>query len=129
MAKVSDISKGTFVRYNNELTTVLEYEHRTPGNLRAFYQVKFRNLKTGKLIEQRFRPDENIEIVRIMSRPQQYLYNDGSSIVCMDPETFEQFNLPVELLGDSIKYLKENIMIQVSFEGEDAVYAEPPTSV
>jgi elongation factor P len=129
MAKVSDISKGTFVRYNNELATVLEYEHRTPGNLRAFYQVKFRNLKTGKLIEQRFRPDENIEIVRIMSRPQQYLYNDGSSIVCMDPETFEQFNLPVELLGDSIKYLKENIMIQVSFEGEDAVYAEPPTSV
>ena len=129
MSKVSDISKGTFVRYNNELATVLEYEHRTPGNLRAFYQVKFRNLKSGKLIEQRFRPDDDIEIVRIMSRPQQYLYNDGSSIVCMDPETFDQFNLPIELLGESIKFLKEGILIQVSFEGEDAVYAEPPTSV
>ena len=129
MAKVSDISKGTFVRYNNELATVLEYEHRTPGNLRAFYQVKFRNLKSGKLIEQRFRPDDDIEIVRIMSRPQQYLYNDGSSIVCMDPETFDQFNLPLELLGESIKFLKEGALIQVSFEGEEPVYAEPPSSI
>ncbi len=47
MGKVSDISKGSFVRYNGELSIVLEYEHRTPGNLRAFYQVKMRNLKSG----------------------------------------------------------------------------------
>ncbi len=129
MAKVSDISKGTFVRYNGDLATVLEYEHRTPGNLRAFYQVKFRNLKTGKLIEQRFRPDEDIEICRIMSRPQQFLYSDGASIVCMDPETFDQFNLPNEFLGESLKFLKEGVMIQVSFENDEAVYAEPPASI
>jgi len=117
------------VRYNNELAVVLEYEHRTPGNLRAFYQVKFRNLRSGKLIEQRFRPDDDMEIVRIVSKPQQFLYSDGTSIVCMDPETYDQFNLPNELLGDSLKFLKENVMIQVSFEGDEPVYAEPPTSI
>lgn len=129
MARVSDISKGNFVRYNDELVMVLDYEHRTPGNLRAFYQVKFRSVKTGRLIEQRFRPDDNMDIVRIIAKPQQFLYSDGSSIVCMDPETFDQFNLPNELLGESLKFLKEGVMLTVSFEDDEAIYAEPPASV
>ncbi len=129
MAKLSDISKGTFVRYNGELAVVLEYEHRTPGNLRAFYQVKLRNIKNGKLIEQRFRPDEEIEHVRVEVKEQQYLYKEGDTIVCMDNNTYEQINIPKEVFGDSFQFLKEGMTILISFDGDNPVYAEPPVAV
>ncbi|MBN1144915.1 MAG: elongation factor P [Bacteroidales bacterium] len=129
MGKVSDISKGTFVRYNGELSVVLEYEHRTPGNLRAFYQVKMRNLKSGRLIEQRFRPDDEMEIVRVHFKEHQFLYIDGGNVVVMDNETFDQIHVPQEIIGDGIKLLKEGTNVKVFFDGEEPVFAELPVSV
>jgi len=129
MGKVSDISRGTFVRYNGELSVVLEYEHRTPGNLRAFYQVKMRNLKSGRLIEQRFRPDDEMEIVRVHFKEHQFLYLDGSNAVCMDNDTFDQILVSKETIGDSISLLKEGTNLKVYFDGEDPVFAELPVSV
>ena len=129
MGKVSDISRGTFVRYNGELSQVLEYEHRTPGNLRAFYQVKMRNLKSGKLIEQRFRPDDEMEIVRVHFKEHQFLYVDGNSVVCMDIETYDQIHVPRETIGESILLLKEGMNIKIYFDGEDPVSAELPVSI
>ncbi|MBN1414203.1 MAG: elongation factor P [Bacteroidales bacterium] len=129
MAKVSDISRGTFVRYSGELAQVLEYEHRTPGNLRAFYQVKMRNLNSGKLIEQRFRPDDEIEIVRVHFKEQQFLYMDGNNVVCMDNETFDQIMIHKETLGDGIHYLKEGMNIKIYFEGDEPIYAELPLTI
>ncbi len=129
MGKVSDISRGTFVRYNGELSVVLEYEHRTPGNLRAFYQVKMRNLKSGRLIEQRFRPDDEMEIVRVHFKEHQFLYLDGNNAVCMDNDTFDQIPVPKETIGDSISLLKEGTNLKVYFDGEEPVFAELPVSV
>ncbi|HVD97238.1 MAG TPA: elongation factor P [Cytophagaceae bacterium] len=129
MAKISDISNGTFLRYNNDIVVVLEYQHRTPGNLRAFYQVKMRNMKTGKLIEERYRPDEQVEIVRVEVKEQQYLYRDGSNLVCMDNETFDQTYIPEETVGENVKFLKEGMVMKISFDGETAIYAEAPNMV
>ena len=129
MAKVSDISRGSFVRYNNELSVVLEYEHRTPGNLRAFYQVKMRNLKSGRLIEQRFRPDDDMEIVRVHFKEHQFLYIDGGNVVCMDNVTYDQIHVPKETIGQGIELLKEGANIKVYFDGEEPVFAELPVSV
>ncbi|MBN2813070.1 MAG: elongation factor P [Bacteroidales bacterium] len=129
MGKVSDISRGTFVRYNGELSQVLEYEHRTPGNLRAFYQVKMRNLKSGRLIEQRFRPDDEMEIVRVHFKEHQFLYIDGNNVVVMDNETYDQISVPKETIGDGINLLKEGANIKVFFDGEEPVSAELPVSV
>ncbi len=129
MDKVSDISKGSFVRYNNELCVVLEYEHRTPGNLRAFYQVKMRNLKSGRLIEQRFRPDDEIELVRVHFKEQQFLYFEGNHVVCMDNETYDQIHLPKEALGDGLVFLKEGMNIKIYFDSDEPVFAELPVSV
>jgi len=129
MASTSDLSKGAFLRFNNELVVVLEYEHRTPGNLRAFYQVKMRNIRTGKLVEHRFRAGEAIELVRVEVRSLQYLYKEANSLVCMDNETFEQLNIPEELFGDSLKFLKENMNVLISFDGDTPIYAEAPVSV
>ncbi|MCU0430777.1 MAG: elongation factor P [Cytophagaceae bacterium] len=129
MSKVSDISNGTFVRYNNELCTVVEYQHRTPGNLRAFYQVKLRNVRNGKLIEQRFRPDEEIEIVRVEVKEMQYLYKDGTNLVCMDNETYEQVYISEETVGENFRFLKENMILKISFDGDLALLAEAPVMV
>jgi elongation factor P len=124
-----DLSKGCFIRYNNELVQVLEYEHRTPGNLRAFFQVKMRNIRTGKLVENRFRAGEEIEFVRVEVMDFQYLYKEADSLVCMNTETFDQVYVPEILFGDSAKFLKEGINVKVSFDKDTPVYAEPPLHV
>jgi len=130
MAKASDLSNGRFIKYNGDLYVITELIHRTPGNLRAFYQAKMRNVKSGKLGENRFRPDEEVEIVRVEERDLQYLYKDGNAIVCMDTNTFEQVYVDAHLFGDSEKFLKEGMMVTVSFDdNESAVYAKPPKSV
>ena len=111
MATTSDLSRGCFIKFNGELCQVTEYQHRTPGNLRAFYQVNMKVIRTGKQIENRFRAGEEVELVRVETRPLQYLYKDGDHMVCMDNETFEQIYVPENLFGNSIKLLKEGINV------------------
>jgi elongation factor P len=129
MANTGDLSRGCFIRYNNELVQVLEYEHRTPGNLRAFFQVKMRNIRTGKLVENRFRAGEEIEFVRVEVMDFQYLYKEADSLVCMNTETFDQVYIPEILFGESAKFLKEGINVKISFDKDTPVYAEPPQHV
>ncbi|MGE0772381.1 MAG: elongation factor P [Cyclobacteriaceae bacterium] len=130
MATVSDLSKGNFVRYNGEVVKVEELHHRTPGNLRAFYQVKMRSVRTGKIVENRFRPGDSIEQLRVETKEYQYLYTEGESLVCMDNETFEQIYLDKALLGDSVKYIKEGVTLLIAFEnGTEPITAEPPANV
>ena len=84
MAKASDVKSGNVLRFNGELVTVEEFLHRTPGNLRAFYQARMRNVKTGKLVEYRFRTDEEVEICRVETNDYQYLYDDGDFFVSFE---------------------------------------------
>ncbi len=88
------------MRYNSELVQVLEYEHRTPGNLRAFYQVKMRNVRTGKLAENRFRAGEALEFVRVETKEYQFLYKEGNNYVLMDNETYDQIYVDSVVFGD-----------------------------
>lgn len=129
MANTSDVSVGTFLRHNGEIVQVLEYQHRTPGNLRAFYQAKMRNIKTGKLAEYRFRSGENVELVRVEVKELQYLYKDGENLVCMHPETFEQIYIPEHLFGDGLKFMQEGMTVTVSFEEDNPLQAEAPNFV
>jgi elongation factor P len=130
MATVSDLSKGNYMRYNGEIVQVEELIHRTPGNLRAFYQVKMRNVRNGKIAENRFRPGEECEILRVETKEYQYLYADGESLVCMDNETFDQIYLDRALLGNSVNYIKEGVTLLIAFEnGTQPITAEPPSNV
>lgn len=129
MATTADLKPGIFIRYNGELVQVIESEHRTPGNLRAFYQAKMRNLKTGRLIENRFRSGESIEIVRVEKRPYQFLYRDGSHFVFMDMNTYDQIHVDDYIVGESVQFMKENQEVQLSFEGEIVLEAELPATV
>ncbi len=74
MATTQDISVGMFIRFNGELCVITEWQHRTPGNLRAFYQAKMRNVKNGKSVENRFRSGEEVEVVRVEMRPLMFSY-------------------------------------------------------
>jgi len=129
MAKASDIKNGNILRFNKELVTVEEFIHRTPGNLRAFYQARMRNVKTGKLVEYRFRTDEEVEICRVETNDYQYLYDDADFFIVMDNNTYEQFNIPKFLFGDSAKFLKEGMNVIIAFESDEPIMAQMPASV
>lgn len=127
MADTGDINVGSIIRFNGDLVQIMEYQHRTPGNLRAFYQAKMRNLKTGKQTENRFRSGESVEIVRVEYKMMQFIYTEGEFAVVMDNTTFEQVHIPMLMFGDSGRFLKEGMEVKVSFEGEEAILAEAPT--
>lgn len=129
MAKASDVKTGNIVRFNGDLCHVIEFIHRTPGNLRAFYQAKMRNVKTGKLVEYRFRVDEEVIIARVETKDYQYLYEDGDAIVVMDNENYEQHNIPKIMFGDSARFLKEGMNVLIAFESDEPIMAEAPASV
>jgi elongation factor P len=129
MATTADISVGSVIRFNGELCVILEYQHRTPGNLRAFYQARMRNIKTGKLAEYRFRSGEEVEVARLEYKELQFLYKDGNNLVLMDNENFEQTFVSEELFGDANKFLKEGMNVKVAFEGDQPITGEAPTFV
>jgi elongation factor P len=130
MATISDLSKGNYMRYNGEVVQVEELQHRTPGNLRAFYQVKMRSVRTGKIVENRFRPGDDAEILRVETKEYQYLYAEGDSLVVMDNDSFEQIYIDKALLGQSVNYIKEGVTLLIAFEdGTNPITAEAPAHV
>lgn len=129
MAKASEIKVGNILRFNGELVTVIEILHRTPGKGGAFYLGKFRNIKTGKIVEARLGTDEQVEICRVETSDYQYLYEEGDYFVVMDNVSFEQFSVAKELFGESAKFLKEGMDVIVSFESEEPIMAQAPNFV
>jgi elongation factor P len=129
MAKASEVKGGNILRFNGELVQVEEFLHRTPGNLRAFYQARMRNIKSGKLVEYRFRTDEEVTICRVETNDYQYLYEDGDFLVVMDNTSYEQFNIPKALFGESVKFLKEGMNVIIAFESDEPIVAQTPSHV
>jgi len=127
MATTQDVSVGNFIRYNGELVQVIEWQHRTRGNLRAFYQGKMRRVKDGKSAENRFRSGEAVEIVRVEVKELAYLYEDGDSFVCMDNETYDQITVAKFMFGEGAKFMKEGDTVMISFEGDTPISAEAPS--
>ncbi len=129
MATTSDLKSGVIIKFNNDLHSVVSVEHRTPGNLRAFYQVKLRNLKNGKTIENRFRSGEDVQIERLDSGTYQFLYRDSEDYVFMDNETYDQITLTNNFIGKSGDFLKEGETIQIFFHDSKPMSVEIPPHV
>ena len=129
MASANDIRKGIAIEYNGDIAVVLECQHRTPGNLRAFVQATIRSLKTGKSSDVRFSSTEKIETVPLKTCRMEFSYKDGDDYVFSDPETFETVTLTSELLGDAKNYIVENSLVTVTFVAEKAIGLEVPPSV
>jgi elongation factor P len=117
------------INYNGDIAVVLDTQHRTPGNLRAFVQATIRSLKTGKSSDVRFSSTEKMEVIPMMTRKMEFSYKDGEDYVFSDPETYETVSLPPEIVGDAKDYLVENAQVTTTFVEEKAVSIELPSSV
>lgn len=115
--------------YNGDVAVVLDTQHRTPGNLRAFVQASIRSIKTGKSADVRFSSTEKVEVVPMMTKKMEFSYKDGEDYVFSDPETYETITLTPEIVGDSKNYIVENAAVTVTFVEEKAVLIELPSSV
>ncbi len=116
MATTSDISKNAFIRVDNVLLKVLEYDHITPGKGNTIYAVKCRNVETGKQSEIRFRSGEKIDIVRVDEVELQYIFSENEFLVCMNQETFEQIHIPKIIFGEPIQFLQEGMVLTIRFD-------------
>ena len=129
MATANDIRKGMAIIYNGDVAVVLDTQHRTPGNLRAFVQASIRSLKTGKSSDVRFSSTEKIDVIPMQTRKMEFSYKDGADFVFSDPETYETVTLTPELVGDAKNYLVENANVTMTFVDDKAVSIEMPSSV
>lgn len=123
------MKKGMLIKIGEDLFRLLEVRHMTPGNLRAFVQVKMRNIRSGSLADNRFRSEDTVERATLDEREMQYLYQDGDAFYFMDTESFDQVHISSEALGDSVSYLKPEMTIQVEFYGSEPVGIELPMTV
>jgi elongation factor P len=117
------------VNHNGDVCVVLDMQHRTPGNLRAFVQATLRSIRSGKSSDVRFSSTERLDVIPMMTRKMEFSYKDGEDFVFSDPETYETVTLAAELVGDAKYYLVENGLVTVTFVEDKAVLVEIPPSV
>jgi elongation factor P len=129
MPSTSDFRPGLVIKYNNEPWTIIEFQHVNPGNWRAFVRTKLKNLKSGKVIENRFRAGEAIDIIRIERKQFQYLYKDATGLVFMDQENYEQMSVQKEQIGGGSDFLKDGMVVDILMNGSDITGVELPITV
>src|SRR6187401_13301 len=113
------LKKGMLVKIEQDLFRVLELQHVTPGNLRGFVRVKFRNIRSGSLSDQKLRSEDVLDRATLEQRMMQYLYKDGGDHYFMDTTTYDQIHVANDILGDAVSYLKPEMTIEVEFYGEE----------
>ncbi len=128
MVKATQLRPGMVIQHQGELFTVFSVEHRTPGNKRGSMQTKMRNLRTGAIIDYRFRAEDFVERAIVDEVEFEYLYSDAEGVHFMNTETFEQIRLTRELLGEAVDYLIGNVLVKVEFfEGKPIGVVLPDT--
>jgi elongation factor P len=125
-ATTADFRNGMVIRYNHELWSIVEFHHVSPGNWRAFVRTRLKNLKNGRVNEQRFRAGEEVDEVRVEHQNWQFLYVDGDDHVFMNTETFDQQPISRVMLGDALKFLKEQDEVEMLVDGDNIIAVELP---
>ncbi len=125
----TQLKKGMVIKLNGEIFQVFNYQHVTPGNWRGMVQTKLRNLKTGSMVEHRFRSEDRVERAFLEEKEMEYLYNDGTDYHFMDTANYEQVHLTKEVLGDRVMFLVANTKIQLEFYEGKPIGIELPPSV
>ncbi len=113
--KANDIRKGHVVLFNGQPCRVMDFTHRTPGNLRAFVQARMRNLVTGNTFDHRYSATENVETVRLDTKELQVLYRDATGVHVMDGTTYDQYTLDDTTTGDQKEWLTEGMNFLVEW--------------
>jgi elongation factor P len=129
MIAATQLRPGNVIKHDGDLFSVFSVTHRTPGNLRAFVQAKLRNLRTGAMIEHRFRSEDRVDQAILDETEMQFLYRDGDDFHFMNTESYEQINLHKDVLGDGASFLLPEGMIKIEFYEGKPVGIELPATV
>lgn len=127
--RAKDVRKGNVIIFKDVPHRVADFTHRTPGNLRAFVQVKLRNLMNGALMETRFSSDEDLQLADMFSYKASYLYGDDTGYTFMNVDTYEQVTLNDEIIGDSRYYLMDGITVEIMTWEERPIGVTLPKTV
>jgi elongation factor P len=126
----TDVRKGQVLERDGELLLITEYEHRTPGNLRSIIQLKLKNLSTGQNLSLRLSSADTVDVAFLDKKKSEYLYQESNGdFVFMDSETYEQFHLSKDLVGDKMGFVKPNEGVEVTFHGTTPIDIALPPSV
>ncbi len=127
--QATELRPGMVIKHNNDLYAIHKTEHRTPGNWRGFVQARMRNLRSGAMIDYRFRSEDTVERAVIDEIEMQYLYSDGDSYFFMDTSNYEQIRLHKGVVGERALYLVPDVKITVEFHGHEPVDVMLPATV
>lgn len=114
MASPSDIKKGVVIRDPQGLWLVVEFQHVNPGKGAAFVRTRFKNIRTGKVLEVTYKTSESIDIVEVEHKPMQYLYHDATGFTFMDTKTYEQVTMPDADVGEAGQYLRDGMEVSIT---------------
>jgi elongation factor P len=129
LISTSDFRKGLKVEFKGEPCEIVDFQHVKMGRGGAIVRTKFKNLKTGAVLEETFRSGEKLERPGLEERSMQYLYSQGDEFYFMDMETYEQIPLTLSLLGEAKSFLKENMTVKVLYHKDVPISVEVPTFV
>lgn len=127
--QATNLRPGQGVRIDGRLFVVTGIDHRTPGNLRAFIQLRIRDVLKAQTLEKRYKPTDDIEVIDLDRRQMEYLYSDNTGATFMDSETFEQITFSGDVLGDTLLYLRPNAQTGVLLHDGNPILVELPPSV
>ena len=129
MISAGDFRNGVTFEYDGSVYQILEFQHVKPGKGAAFVRTKIKNVINGGVVEKTFSPTDKMPKAHIERKDMEYLYNDGDLYYFMDPETYEQLPVSAEQIGDSLKFVKENMQVKIlSYKG-NIFGIEPPNFV
>ena len=129
MISAGEFRKGITVEIDDGVWVIVDFQHVKPGKRAAFVRTKIKNVVTGNVLERTFNPTERMPRAHVESKDMQYLYADGDLYYFMDNETYEQLPLSKDLVEDALKFIKENMDVQVKFFKGSAFSVEPPNFV
>ena len=129
MVSAGDFRNGMTVEIDGNVYQIIEFQHVKPGKGAAFVRTKLKNIKSGGVVEKTFRPTEKFENAHIDRADMQYLYNDGDLYYFMDVNTYDQIPLSSDMVGDSLKFVKENEMVKICSNKGQVFSIEPPLFV
>ncbi len=131
MVKINgnEIRPGNILEHDGGLWAAVKVNHVKPGKGGAFAQVELKNLRSGSKLNERFRSEDKVERVRLEQKDQQFLYENDGMLVFMDAETFEQIELPADLLGDRRPFLQDGMTVTIEYYEEEALSMTLPDKV
>jgi elongation factor P len=127
--RATELRPGLGVKMDGKLFVITNFEHRTPGNLRAFIQVKIKDVLSGKTLEKRLSSSDDVEVIDLDRRPMEYLYSDNAGATFMDSENYDQLTMPADVLGDALLYLRPNTQVVVLCHDGQPISIELPMAV